>query len=383
MVKRPGYFLSSIKNGKFFAVLNLKHPNGTRKQKWVATGLEVKNNKRAAEKRLREIIAEYEANNQLFDSNMLFWKLMEEWLESIRLKVRDSTYHNYKLVADAHIIPYFKELNIKAKDLLPRDLEMYYAEMLKTLSPVTVQKHHANIHSALEYGRKNRIVPTNVAKDVQMKKASRKQKGSFYTKEQVERLLAGAQGDPIEVPLMLIAQYGLRRSEALGLKWSDIDFDKHLLTIHATLVYVGTDVTFVEGTKSEASERTLPISKGVEDYLRTVQAKQLHWKRVYGNAYHDDGYVCTRDDGTVIKPNLVTTRFRKIVEKCDLPHIRLHDLRHSAATNLLANGFSIKDVSEFLGHADITTTLNIYGHVLQEHKFAMADALSVTLPHTA
>ena len=372
-----------IKNGKFFAVLNLKHPNGTRKQKWVATGFEVKNNKRAAEKRLREIIAEYESNNQLFDSNMLVWKLMEEWLESIKLKVRDSTYHNYKLVAEAHIIPYFKELNIKAKDLLPRDLEKYYAEMLKTLSPVTVQKHHANIHSALEYGRKNRIVPTNVAKDVQLKKASRKQKGSFYTKEQIETLLKAAQGDTIEVPVMLIAQFGMRRSEALGLKWSDIDFSNHLLTIHATVVYVGTETTFVEGTKSEASERTLPISKSMESYLRSVREKQEHMKEVYGNAYHDDGYICTRDDGSVIKPALVTTRFKKIINKCDLPEIRLHDLRHSAATNLLALGFSIKDVSEFLGHADITTTLNIYGHVLQEHKFSMADALSVELSQTA
>lgn len=372
-----------IKNGKYFAVLNLRHPDGSRKQKWITTGLEIRNNKRAAEKRLREIIAEYEERNQLFDSDMLFWKLMEEWLESIRLKVRDSTYHNYKLVAEAHIIPYFKDLNIKAKDLLPRDLEKYYAEMLKTLSPVTVQKHHANIHSALEYGRKNRIVPTNVAKDVQLKKASRKQKGSFYTTEQIKTLLEAAQGDPIEVPIMLIAQFGMRRSEALGLKWSDIDFANHLLTIHATVVYVGTETTFVEGTKSEASERTLPIAPSVEAYLKSVRQKQLYWKEVYGSAYHDDGYICTRDDGTVIKPNLVTGRFKKIIEKCGLPAIRLHDLRHSAATNLLAQGFSIKDVSEFLGHADISTTLNIYGHVLQEHKFAMAEALSVTLSRSA
>ena len=110
-------------------------------------------------------------------------------------------------------------------------------------------------------------------------------------------------------------------------------------------------------------------------YLKAVKAKQEQDKKKYGNTYHDDGYVCAKEDGTVIKPAYLSRKFKDIIEDADLPNIRLHDLRHSAATNLLNMGFTIKDVSVWLGHADITTTLNIYSHVLDESKSEMASAL--------
>ena len=110
-------------------------------------------------------------------------------------------------------------------------------------------------------------------------------------------------------------------------------------------------------------------------YLKAVKAKQEENKKKYGNTYHDDGYVCAKEDGTVIKPAYLSRKFKDIIEDADLPNIRLHDLRHSAATNLLNMGFTIKDVSVWLGHADITTTLNIYSHVLDKSKSEMASAL--------
>ena len=109
-----------------------------------------------------------------------------------------------------------------------------------------------------------------------------------------------------------------------------------------------------------------------------LQKSRTHDKRrscFIPNTYHDDGYVCAKEDGTVIKPAYLSRKFKDIIEDADLPNIRLHDLRHSAATNLLNMGFTIKDVSVWLGHADITTTLNIYSHVLDESKSEMASAL--------
>ena len=96
------------KKGFYYVVLNLKNPDETRKQKWISTGLPVKNNKRAAEQRMREIVAQHEAEQRLYDSNVPMWQLMEMWLDKIQLEVRPSTYKNYKLVVEAHIIPYFK-----------------------------------------------------------------------------------------------------------------------------------------------------------------------------------------------------------------------------------------------------------------------------------
>ena len=324
---------------------------------------------------MREIIEDLEAQCISFDSSMKFYELLEQWLEAAKTRLRESTYRNYKTVMEAHIIPYFKNTGIKVRDLKPMHLEEYYRRKLETLSPVTIQKHHANIYSALEYARKNHIVSFNAAKDAWCPARKKKQVGSFYTMEQIARLREVIAGETVEVPLMLISSYGFRRSEALGLKWDAVDFDAKTITIRAVLVISGTELSFVEDTKSSASKRTLPMSDELAAYLQKVKAKQEQDKALYGNCYHDDGFVCAKEDGTPIHPAYLTRRFKRIAQKNGLPVIRLHDLRHSAATNLLAMGFSVKDVSVWLGHADVTTTLNIYSHVLEQSKADMANAL--------
>ena len=365
-----------VKNGFYYAVINLKGPNGKRKQRWIATGFPEKGNKRRATQRMKEIIAEMEEQGISYDSSMKFHEVLEMWLEASKLRIREATYRNYKLVMDAHIIPYFKELDIKVRDLRPYHLEEYYRCKLQNLSPVTIQKHHANIYSALEYARKNQFVSNNVAKDAWCpSRTKRQQVGGFYTMEQIAQLKEAVKGDRIEVPVMLIISYGFRRSEALGLKWDAVDFENKTITIRATVVMSGTEVAFVENTKSAASKRTLPMSDEFAAYLKAVKAKQAENQALYGNTYHDDGFVCAKEDGSVIKPEYLSNRFKKVLLKHKLPVIRLHDLRHSAATNLLSMGFSIKDVSVWLGHADVTTTLNIYSHVLEESKIDMANAL--------
>lgn len=365
-----------VKKGHYYAVLNLIGPNGKPQQRWIATGLTEKGNKRKAVQRMKEIIAELEEQGVVYDSSLKFHEILELWLENSKSRVRESTYRNYKIVMNAHIIPYFKDLNIKARDLRPYHLEQYYRLKLETLSANTIQKHHANIYSALEWARKNQFVNSNVAKDAWVpSRKKKKQTGSFYTMEQIAKLKEAAAGSKIEIPLMLIISYGLRRSEALGLKWDAVDFTKKSITIRATVVTSGTETVFVEDTKSDASNRILPMSEEFCTYLKAVKAKQEENKKKYGNTYHDDGYVCAKEDGTVIKPAYLSRKFKDIIEDADLPNIRLHDLRHSAATNLLNMGFTIKDVSVWLGHADITTTLNIYSHVLDESKSEMASAL--------
>lgn len=367
------------KRGIFHVVLNLLNPDGSRKQKWISTGLPVKNNKRAAEQIMRNLVAEYNDRQIRYDSSMKFADLLSEWLLSVQGKIRESTYENYKLVVNAHIIPYFREKNLKARDICPRHLEEYYKYKLQTLSPVTVQKHHANIHSALEYGRRNHIVNSNAAKDVDMRWGARKkQTGQFYTKEQIDKLVRLVKGDVIETPVTLIAQYGFRRSEVLGLKWDAIDFTKHEISIYAVLVYVGNELRYVEETKSERSRRTLIMTQEIEQYLLHVKEYQEDMKAVYGSDYHDGNYVCARDNGDPVSPENLTKRFANLLKKKGMPHIRLHDLRHSAASNLLAMGFPISDVSFWLGHANISTTVDTYGHFLKSANADIAKALAVS-----
>lgn len=115
----------------------------------------------------------------------------------------------------------------------------------------------------------------------------------------------------------------------------------------------------------------------MRSYQLDVRAEQERLKSIYGKAYHDDGFVCTRDSGEPISPSNLTRRFHLILEQKGMPMIRLHVLRHSAATNLLAANFPISDVCSWLGHADISTTVNIYNHILETQKAACAKALSV------
>ena len=297
------------------------------------------------------------------------------WLEASKQRMREATYRNCKFVFDAHIIPYFRQTGVKLQDLCPHHLEEYYHEKLETLSAATLHKHHSYIHRALEYARKNRLVNQNAAADAWVPPVHKKQVGSFYTMEQLAELKEHITGDVAEVPLMLIITYGFRRSEALGLKWDAVDFEDKTISIRATVIKSGTEVKFVEDTKSRASVRTLPMTDEFAEYLRNVQQRQAKDKEKYGNMYQDENYVCAAENGEVLNPNRVYERFKKIIRTNGLPDIRLHDLRHTAATHLLAMGFSVKDVAYWLGHSQTSTTLDIYAHVLEGSKVHMANAL--------
>ena len=364
-----------IKKGRYYAVVNMPSVNGKRQQRWIATGLEVNGNKKTANRRLREILAELEEQNHQLHSGIKFWELLEMWLEASKQRMREATYRNCKFVFDAHIIPYFRQTGVKLQDLCPHHLEEYYHKKLETLSATTLHKHHSYIHSALEYARKNRLVNQNAAADAWVPPVHKKQVGSFYTMEQLAELKEHITGDVAEVPLMLIITYGFRRSEALGLKWDAVDFEDKTISIRATVIKSGTEVKFVEDTKSRASVRTLPMTDEFAEYLRSVQKRQAKDKEKYGNMYQDENYVCAAENGEVLNPNRVYERFKKIIRANGLPDIRLHDLRHTAATHLLAMGFSVKDVAYWLGHSQTSTTLDIYAHVLEGSKVDMANAL--------
>ena len=364
-----------IKKGRYYAVVNMPSVNGKRQQRWIATGLEVNGNKKTANRRLREILAELEEQNHQLHSGIKFWELLEMWLEASKQRMREATYRNCKFVFDAHIIPYFRQTGVKLQDLCPHHLEEYYHNKLETLSATTLHKHHSYIHSALEYARKNRLVNQNAAADAWVPPVHKKQVGSFYTMEQLAELKEHITGDVAEVPLMLIITYGFRRSEALGLKWDAVDFEDKTISIRATVIKSGTEVKFVEDTKSRASVRTLPMTDEFAEYLRSVQQRQAKDKEKYGNMYQDENYVCAAENGEVLNPNRVYERFKKIIRANGLPDIRLHDLRHTAATHLLAMGFSVKDVAYWLGHSQTSTTLDIYALVLEGSKVDMANAL--------
>ena len=192
-------------------------------------------------------------------------------------------------------------------------------------------------------------------------------------------------GDPAEVAIILTAYYGLRRSEVLGLKWSAIDFKEKTLCIRHTVCKTVLDgqqiVVQKDTTKNKASIRTLPLIPEIEELLLETKKKQEACRKKAKGSYCKDylDYVCVDSLGVLLKPDYLTQHFEIIIKKNNLKKIRYHDLRHSCASLLLANGVSLKEIQDWLGHSDYSTTANIYSHLEYGAKLKSAGKISETL----
>lgn len=382
-----------VKNGTYYAVLNLKDENGKRKQKWISTGLPIKGNKRRAEKILRDKIQEWDNKIVEYYSSITVAEYFEKWLVEIKSEVRPNTYRNYKGNMENHIIPYYKKKGILLQDLKPYHLsEFYRAEHNsnsrlnggKALSSTTIRHHHQNISKALSDAVERGLISVNPATAAKKPKDDRFN-GEFLNAQQLDKLLEFAKGSAVELPILLCAIYGLRRSEVLGLKWSHVDFVNGTIWICETLQQSTKEMNegltechgsnYVSPTKTLSSNRTLPMTKKARDALERQREKQAKNRTLLGNEYIESGYVCTFDNGKEISPNYLTRSFHKIITESDLPKIRLHDLRHSVASNLLNKGFTVVQVAEWLGHSSSSTTLKFYAHIDKSSKMAIANAL--------
>lgn len=367
-----------VKKGFYYAVLNLRDSNGKTKQKWISSGLPERNNKRKAEQFLKETIREYEEKKITVYKTIPFADFMTEWLEIIRPQVKDNTYYSYALVVKNSVVPYFKDNAVTLQDLEAIHIQKYYNKKLKEgVSGNTIKHHHANIRKALEYAVKQNWIPYNPASRVELPRIKQFQV-NFYDDSQIKQLIESAKNSVIEVPVLLTAIYGLRRSEVLGLKWDAIDFKKQRITVKRTLVVGNEELLLEDSTKNSSSRRSLTLIPKAAEVLLLEHKKQQELKELFGNEYHDEGFVCTMPDGRPIRPDYISRHFKNLLIEKSLPVIRFHDLRHSSASLLIANGFSLKEVGEWLGHSCITTT-NRYAHLLSQATVDMANSVENAL----
>lgn len=365
------------KNGIWQMMFSYYDENGKRKQKSKTTGLPVKGNKKKAKEMLDKLLQEYNHDTtRLLNKDMLFSDYMLQWLEDCKSGVRRITYENYEKVVKKHIVPYFKAKKITLQDLRTKDVDEYYKFKLETLSANTVRKHHANIHKALKKAIEYGLISSNPASAVTLP-SIKKFEGDYYNDDEVEILKEIVKGTTIEVPVMLTAWYGFRRSEVLGLRWDSINFDKNKIHVEHTLVPVKGETLALDETKSKESDRYLPMAKEIQDYLQEVRKRQIANKEFYGDSYVDSGYVCTYDNGKYLKPNYLSHTFSKLLkDNADkIRKIRFHDLRHSAATRLLSSGFVLEDIQFLLGHSSVVTTQR-YAHYQDKRKQDMINCLT-------
>lgn len=377
------YYIRAKKGAKNYSCILKWEEDGVKQSKELSTGVPViGNNKRKALNKAKEIRDEYEkklSTQRLCPfQDLTFDRYILEWLDNQRMYLKPSTYYGYYLVITKHIVPYFKPLKIHLSDLAPYHLQSYYKHIIdKGLSATTVKRHHANIRKSLQDALIQNIIPYNVADRTRLP-TQKKYQPTIYNDEQLSVLMRICKDTPIESVITLCLYYALRRGEACGLLWSDIDFDNKVIHIRNSRTTAKTEL-FQSNTKTASSTRDVPMSDEVLSYLNSIKLKKARNKLFFGKAYHDNDYVCTWDDGKPLAVNYVSKAFSALLKRNGLPHIRLHDVRHSVATSMLNNNIDLKIIQEYLGHSTIATTANCYLHPDLKQKSRALDAISAQL----
>ena len=266
----------------------------------------------------------------------------------------------------------------KVSDGLKYSTDKLFEEVVteRTLSEKTRRNYHAFISSVLSWAVKWQIIPSNPAERVQPPKVSRKE-AVYLDDEQAIALLKALEDEPFtqRTAIEILLYTGMRRGELLGLKWEDIDFEKEILSIRRSALYLPKKGVFADETKTSSSVRVLKVSDTVLQPLKRLKALQAEERLSLGDLWHDENWIFTTWDGHVMRPDYLTRWFNQFLKRKGLPDIHLHSLRHTNATLLIANGTNLQTVAGRLGHANASTTTKIYSHAIQSAEAAAVEAL--------
>ena len=311
---------------------------------------------------------------------------LKHWLEYKKGKIELTTWEGYKSIVNNHFVTYFTPLNLTIKEVTPKHIINYYNDKVGNqlrrtnhgLKYSSLRKHSVILKSILNQALLEEIIDRNPALKIPLpKKESDVSKPTFLTASQAQKLLEIFNGHHLKPLIYLTLYYGLRRGEAIGLKWSAIDFKNNTLEINHTITCASTTIA-KDKTKTESGKREYIILPEIKEVLILIKAEQKKNKKFFGKSYNKTDYVFTWPDGRPYSPVYVSQSFQKNLKKNDFPHIRFHDLRHSCASILYDKGWDLKDIQTWLGHADIQTTANVYTHISKSRKKIMAKNLENT-----
>ena len=390
MAAKP-HFAASVqsKKGRLYAVMQVKK-DGTTKPVWRALGLSEGANKTKVNKAFREVVAQYEQE---------FWEEQERggrppadipvydylvsYLKRVEPELQKNTIVSYRSMTNGKIRRYFQRRpQLTVGNLKPQDIQDFYQSLFADgVVANTVIHYHALLRRAFQQAFKEERIDANPFDRVGRPKKN-KFHGENYTQEELLTLLHLARGDVIYPAILLAGAMGLRRSEALGVRWSRIDWEKRTVLLDTKIVEYRENgkkkVEPVEEMKNKSSRRTLPLPDPVVEMLQVQKEHREVYRKMFQGSYNAQylDYVCVNQLGELLRPSYVTDHFRELLEKYGLRHIRFHDLRHTFASLLINQDVPLINVSNFLGHSDLSTTANIYAHLDKASKQASAAVIS-------
>ena len=369
--------------GIYHMKLSWVSAEGKRQRKSKSTELPERGNKKRAQDMLIDFQREQEAElvaNGNSAKDILFTDYMKQWLEKMKLQIRPTTYSGYHDNVYGIIIPYFKPMKLKLRDVTPKHIQDFYTKQRQRVKGTTVKSYHANIHKAFKDARKLQLIDSNPMECVDPPKKE-PYHGQTYTVDEAQKILALVSDTIFEIPITMMLFYGLRREEAIGLKWQNIDFDNDTFLIAHTVTETKVDghlqMVKEDLTKNSSSYRSLPLVAPVKELLLEKKQSIQEYRKLFRRSYYreDSDYVCVNEIGELIKPRTLSDNFKRIIRQNKIRNLRLYDCRHTAASLMLKNGVNMKQIQMILGHSDFATTANIYSHLDYSDKIPATETM--------
>jgi integrase len=356
-------------DGVWVSVLNLGWQDGKRKRKY----LYGKTRKEVAEK-LTEELGKQQRGLPVDVPRQTVGQFLAWWLEhEVKPNREPGTHARYESTVRIHLVPDL------GKHQLAKLTAQHVAALLRRkeaagCTPQTVFRIRTVLGIALNRAVKLDLVARNVVSLVDSPKVPQTEVQP-WTREEALRFLDVARQDRFGAVFSVALALGLRQGEALGLTWEDVDFDRGVLHVRYQLQRVTGQGLVRKRLKTARSRRSIALPREVVEALRAHRVKQLEARLVAGGRWQETGYVFTSTIGTPAHPSEVGRTYQKLVKAAGVPYKRFHDQRHWCATLLLAQGVPTRMVMDLLGHSRIRTTMDLYGHVLDEGRRDVADAM--------
>ena len=321
-----------------------------------------KKSKFEAQKWLRDTLGKIDHGYTGHGANTIFEDFLDEWLKSKSNAIKNTTWNLYECVIRNHINPILGK--IKLSDISPQKIQTLYIQKERDgVGNRTIRVIYTLLNSSLRNAVRLGAIHTNPTEATTPPKYETPEMQS-YSEHEITQLLLAVKGTSLEAIIYLAITTGLRQSELLALKWSDIDWDRNTISVQRQLKRKYEYKEYFSSLKTKSGRRTISLGINTIDKLRDHHQQQMNEKKEMGDRWNENDLIFPSTIGTPTHQRNLLRKFKTLIEESGLREIRFHDLRHTAASLMLNHGISPLIVAKRLGHSKVSITLDTYGHLL-------------------